>query len=162
MTAGRIISKLTLKEKAEQMKKAYRWYFLRIAVLIVPWRLREQKNPKGRSCRFCYLIHATSLRSAQNKAEWIMSTHESVSGTAEVKGKRVVVFKVGILDLEQLQERVQDGVEIFEEACEETTMSEVRKTLLKKEAVQREIKKEKQLGFLPMLSTYWGEEYTKL
>jgi len=133
------------------MKTQYAWYFLRIVALIVPWNDRLKPNPKGTPAKFSYLIKSRSLKSARNKANYLLSAHKSLEGTSVVKGAQVAVIPIGIVDLEQIQERIQDGVEIFEETDAKTTLREIRKTLVDRRALQREISKEARLGFLPII-----------
>src|SRR5579859_2556366 len=91
------------------------WYFVRIAFLAVPWKKRGGKNPKGTLFKQYFLIKAKHMTSARNKAKRIISVSESRNGTAEFNGQQVDFMKIGIMDLDQLTDRLVSGVEILSE-----------------------------------------------
>jgi hypothetical protein len=140
----------------------FRWYFVRIAVLIIPWARRKTKNPKGTPSKVSYLVKARSLGAAKAKADFLLSVNANTTGSYERDGEKVSILKVGVMDLEQLQERLQDGVEIFEETETDARLEDFRKILVNPRTLRREIKKDDLQGFLPMLPVRWEKEFLNL
>jgi hypothetical protein len=135
------------------------WYFVRLAFLAVPWELRANKNPIGTLFRRYHLIQAKSMRSAFNKATHILSMSEHCDGDGFLQGKRVAFKKVGILDLEPLYERLESGVELFDESEMGIRYSKICKQVVNSRNRAQMIALEMKMGKPELLNVCWGKRF---
>ena len=122
------------------------WYFVRLAFLATPWKSKDHENPKGALFKHSYLIQAKNMRSAFKKAGHILSTSEHCEGDGRLQGKRVIFKKIGVLNLEPLYERLQSGVELFDESEVGVRYSEITKQIITNQERSRMISQEKESG----------------
>jgi hypothetical protein len=148
----------------EAKQKKHNWYFLRTALLAIPWNNRDEKDPKGMKILRSYLISASSLSSASKKARRILETTENLTGSTAVgRPPQKVAFKaVGILNLEQIEEAIESGSEIFEEIQINTKLSDVASAIMTDSELAKEVKKENRLGPFPPIQPYWGDDFDEL
>ena len=145
-----------------RMNIVKRWYFARVALMVVPWERRNEANPTGTLFKESYLIQAKDMLSARRKAERIMSVSESRTGSGEYKGKKVDFLKVGILDLEQITDKLISGAEIFEEHDSNISLKTAKALVVPKKELDELIRKECKKGPLTILDVYWGDDFESL
>jgi hypothetical protein len=138
------------------------WYFLRLAFLAVPWKSRAAKNLKGTLFKHYYLVQAKNIKSALNKAKQIIGVEESLDGSAKLNGKRILYKKVGVLDLEPLCERLESGVEVFDESEKGIKYSSAKRQALSTKRLAWLISYEKKKGKPELLDVFWGNDFDKL
>ena len=146
-----------------------RWYFLRTVSLAVPWEMRDDENPRGIPIENCFLLQAPSLSSAKKKAERILTISEAKGGNKEFQENgqayKISLFSVGILNLEQMMEPIESGVEIFERiGFDEVSLQELKSQLLDPQEIDHEIKEEAEKGFVKMIENgrCWGDDFDEL
>src|ERR1039458_6328651 len=138
------------------------WYFVRLAFLAIPWKSKDGKNPKGTLFKHYHLIQAKDIRSAFNKAGQILSISEHCEGDGILQGERVIFKKVGILDLEPLYERLQSGVELFDESELGTRYLEIGRKVITNQKRSRMIAQERKNGKPPLLDVCWGKSFDQV
>jgi hypothetical protein len=137
------------------------WYFVRLAFLAIPWASKDDENPKGTLFKHYHLIQAKDMRSAFNKARHILSISEHCEGDGVLQGERVIFKKIGILDLEPLYERLQSGVELFDESEVGTRYLEINREVITNQKSSRMIAQEKKNGKPALLDVCWGKGFDK-
>src|SRR6266498_1553834 len=119
------------------------WYFVRLAFLAIPWEAKKNKPAKGTLFKQYHLIRAKNVSSAFRKADRILHFSEHPEGTGTLNDEKVVVKKVGILDLEPLYEPIKSGVELFDESEVDVRYSDAQKLVIPKRQRLRMIAYEK-------------------
>lgn len=135
------------------------WYFVRLAFLSIPWKLRRSKNPRGTLFTRYFLIQATNIRGAFRKANHILSLCNHCDGDGRLDGKQVACKKIGILDLEPLYERLQSGAELFDERCGEEQLLKIAQRVITSRQKGRMIRYEEKNGKPPLLDVCWGDGF---
>ena len=138
------------------------WYFVRLAFLAIPWQSRRNKNAKGTLFKQYYLVKATGIKSAFNKANYILSVSEHREGDGVLDGKRVIFKSIGILDLEPLYEPIKSGAELFDESEGDVAYAGIKKQVISSHKRIRMIAHEKRKGKPSLLDVYWGEDFDRL
>lgn len=137
------------------------WYFVRLAFLAIPWKLKDNENPRGTLFKHYHLIEAKNMKSAFNKASHILSISEHCEGDGRLQGKRVIFKKIGVLNLDPLYERLQSGVELFDESEVGVCYSEITKQIITNQERSRMIAAEEKSGKPHLLDVCWGEGFNK-
>jgi len=148
----------------EANQKQRYWYFLRIALLAIPWDSREEKDPRGMRILRSYLVTAPSLSSALKKAYRILSTNENLTGSTVV-GKppqKVALKAIGISNIEQIEEQIESGAEVFEEILVNVRLSDAASDILSDSELNEEIEKENKQGTFQPIQPYWGDDFDEL
>src|SRR5258706_677437 len=101
------------------------------------------------------------MKSAFNKAGHILSMSEHCDGDGVLRGERVIFKKVGILDLEPLCERLQSGVELFDESEVGTRYLEISREVITNQKRARMIAQERKNGKPSLLDACWGNGFDK-
>jgi hypothetical protein len=138
------------------------WYFVRLAFLAIPWDSRKHRRPKGNLFKQYHLLQADDIGSAFRKAEHILSASENLSGDGKLNGIRVIYRKIGILDLEPLYQKLESGVELFDESELNVSCADIESHVLSKSQRLRMVAYEKKKGKQPPLDVYWGGGFNRI
>ncbi|MDB6129404.1 MAG: hypothetical protein JWM04_511 [Verrucomicrobiales bacterium] len=140
-------------------RKESTWYYAQLAFLIIPWKCRLISNPTGILLKRIFLIQANNIESAFNKAHRILAISEHTDRPGILKGSKVIVKKIGILELDQINDEFQSGAEVFDETEPGKPLAEITKQIISTQKQIRLIAYEKKHGKLPLLPICYGEEF---
>lgn|GEM_PF-3167319 len=146
----------------EENKMSRSWYFIRLAFLAIPWKARNNKNPRGVLFRQYHLVQAKNVKSAFEKAGYILSMSQHCDGDGVLNGERVAFKKVGILDITPLYETLKDGVELFDESEPGVTQVDVKRQTISAKRRRQMIASDERKGKTKLLDVYWGKDYDRL
>ncbi len=146
----------------DKSTETHRWYFVRLALLAVPWEVQNKRSIHGTLFMHYHLIRAKNIRSALDKAEHILAVSENRKGAGRLHGHRVDYRKVGILDLEPLYQKLESGIEIFDESKPNISLSSISRHVLSTERRLQMIEYERKKGKPPLLDIFWGEDFDKI
>lgn len=138
------------------------WYFARLGLLALPWALRHDPKAKGTLFRQYHLIQAADMSSAFAKAEHILSVSECRTGDASLHGHRVDYRKVGVLDLEPLYQKLESGVELFDECEINVPLVATVRRVIKSEKRRKLVESERKRGTPPLLDVFYGDDFYRL